>query len=173
MRNGLSCLVIASLIAFASACGPTFDIATGLSVTDMFSGWYDFGIENGLNKLVPSVTFRVKNVATLPVNEVQLLVSFWPAGADGDVDSKEVSGIGRESLGAGSTTDPILVRSAVGYTLEQPRSELFTHSQFKDFVAKIFAKRGGRIVPLGQFTIERRIIPHVDAPAGSATSSSK
>ena len=64
----------------------------------------------------------------------------------------------------GASSDPILVRSATGYTLEQPRSELFTHRDFKDFTAKIFAKREGKIVPLGEFTIEHRIIPHADEP---------
>lgn len=128
-------------------------------MTDVASGWYDAGPQNGRTKLVPSVTFRVKNVGTLPVDDVQLLVSFWPSGADGEVDSKEVTAIiAGASLGAGSSSALILVRSGVGYTLEEPRSELFTHSQFKDFVAKVFAKRKGRIAPLGQFTIGRRII---------------
>jgi hypothetical protein len=31
---------------------------------------------------------------------------------------------------------------------------------FKDFTAKVFAKRGGKIVKLGEFKIDRRIIPH-------------
>ena len=57
------------------------------------------------------------------------------------------------------------MRSDTGYTIDQPRNELFTHSDFKDFTAKVFAKRGGKIVPLGVFALERRIIPHVDQPA--------
>ena len=60
----------------------------------------------------------------------------------------------------GATSDPILVRSGVGYTIAQARAELFTNSMFKDFTAKVFAKRGGKIVKLGEFKIDRRIIPH-------------
>jgi hypothetical protein len=56
------------------------------------------------------------------------------------------------------------VRLASGYTIAQPRNELFTHSDFKDFTAKVFAKREGKIVPLGEFTLEHRILPHVDEP---------
>ena len=65
----------------------------------------------------------------------------------------------------GASTEPILVRAGVGYTLEQPRAELFTHSAYKDAVVKLFAKRGGQIVALGEHKIERRILPHVAASA--------
>ncbi|HLW17759.1 MAG TPA: hypothetical protein VKV69_10420, partial [Actinomycetota bacterium] len=47
----------------AGACGPTVDVTRGLQITILDSGWYDDGIVNGQNKLVPSVTFKVKNVS--------------------------------------------------------------------------------------------------------------
>jgi hypothetical protein len=112
-----------------------------------------------LNKLVPSISFRLKNTGEHPINYVQMTVSFWPSGADGELDSREVPGIGANEVAPGAVSDPILVRSEVGYTIEQPRAELFTHSQFVDFTVKLFAKRGGKIVPVGEFTIDRRIIP--------------
>jgi hypothetical protein len=90
---------------------------------------------------------------------VQLTVSFWQAGADGESDSREVPGIGQEEVPPGEVSNPILVRSEIGYTIDQPRAELFTHSGFVDFTAKIFAKRSGTIVPIGEFVLERRIIP--------------
>jgi hypothetical protein len=159
---GVSLAVLVS--AGLAGCGPRIDLRTAVSVTDMFSGWYDFGVvQGGDNKLVPSITFRLKNTASTPLTHIQLTVSFWPQDADGEIDSMEVEGIGSQALAPGASTDPILVRSNVGYTLPQPRAELFTHSLFKDFVAKLFAKRGGAIVPLGEFTIDRRIIPHADA----------
>jgi hypothetical protein len=128
-------------------------------VTDVFSGWYDYGVVNGLNKLVPSISFRLKNTGEHPVNRVQLTVSFWQNGADGEIDAREVTGIDAEEVPSGGVSNPILVRSEVGYTIEQPRAELFTHSQFVDFTAKVFAKRDGAIVPIGEFVLERRIIP--------------
>jgi hypothetical protein len=150
----------AALCLLALSCGPRIDLATALSVTDTFSGWYDYGVVDGLNKLVPSITFRLRNVGAVSVNEVQLTVSFWKDGDDGEWDSKEVTGIGAEPVEPGASSDPVLVRSEAGYTLEQARSELFTHSQFRDVTAKVFAKRDGKIVPLGEFKLERRILPH-------------
>jgi hypothetical protein len=51
------------------------------------------------------------------------------------------------------------VRSDFGYTLGQPREELFMNELFRDFTAKLFARRDGRLVPLGEFPIDRRLIP--------------
>ena len=55
----------------------------------------------------------------MPVDSVQLTLSFWPTGADGELDSIEVRGIGREAVAPGAASEPILVRSTVGYTTEQ------------------------------------------------------
>lgn len=159
MKQLLGVLAIALSLA-GTGCRQV-DLATALSVTDVFTGWYHVGVVDGLNKLVPSFTFRLENVSDSPVNRVQLLVSFWQDGADGEIDSKQVTGIGTEDLPPSASTDPLLIRSDFGYTLEQSEQELFQHSYFRDFTVKLFARSGGRLVPLGEFPIERRIIPRV------------
>jgi hypothetical protein len=157
-----ACLLAAALVA-SGGCGLGVNLESALTVTEVSSGWYDFGLVGGLNKMVPQVSFRLKNVAEKPLTQIQLIVSFWQDGADGELDSKNVDGIGRAAVAPGNATDTIMVRADTGYTLEQPRNELFTNSQFKDFTAKVFAKRDGKIVPLGEYKIERRILPHVEA----------
>jgi hypothetical protein len=160
MMRRAHAIVLALLLAGAAGCGPQLDLAK-LEPTDVVSGYYDDGVKDGLNRLLPSISFRLKNNGAVAASEVQLTVSFWRDGDDGEKDSLEVAGIGGEAVPQGGTTPPILVRAKVGYTLAQPRDELFTHSLFTDFTARIFAKRGGKIVPLGQFRIERRILPHM------------
>jgi hypothetical protein len=155
-------IVLALLLVGAASCGPQLDLAK-LEPTEIFTGYYDDGVKDGLNRLLPSITFRLKNNDAVPASQVQLTVSFWRDGDDGEKDSLEVEGIGNEAVAQGASSPAILVRAKVGYTLEQPRDELFSHSQFKDFTAKLFAKRGGKIVPIGQFRIDRRILPHVGA----------
>ncbi len=151
------CLVLALALAGSAACSPQVDLSQ-LEVTEVTSGYYDFGVVDGLNKLVPSISFRLKNNGSAPANRVALTVSFWQDGDDGELDSKEVRGIGGDDVPSGGTSDIVLVRSSWGYTLQQPRAELFINSEFKDFTAKIFAKRSGKIVPIGQFKIDQRII---------------
>jgi hypothetical protein len=140
------------------------DLSKALSVTDVFSGWHPAGVVEGLNKMVPSFTFKLSNAGDVPISRVQLLVSFWQEGADGEIDSKQVEGIGPDALAPATATAPILVRSDFGYTLAQPREELFMNEAFRDFSAKVFARRDGRLVPLGEFKIERRIIPTTVSP---------
>ena len=51
--------------AVSSACGPTVDLTKGLQVTVVNTGWYDAGIVNGQNKLVPTMEKRVSGVFTI------------------------------------------------------------------------------------------------------------
>ena len=79
-----ACLLAVALVA-SGGCGLGVDLEKALSVTDVTSGWYDFGLVGGLNKMVPQVSFRLKNVAEKPITQVQLIVSFWQDGADGEL----------------------------------------------------------------------------------------
>jgi len=164
MRRAHSIALVMLLLAGAAGCGQ-LDLSK-LEPTDIFSGYYDDGVKDGLNRLLPSISFRLKNNGAVPASEVQLTVSFWRDGDDGELDSLEIAGIGAQEVPQGGTTAPILVRAKVGYTLD-PRDELFTHSGFRDFTARIFAKRGGKIVPIGQFRIGRSVLAHVAASAQS------
>lgn len=159
-RRFLPRVVLSLVLAGGVACGPPVNLTEALAVTDMFSGWYDAGIKDGKNHLVPSVTFRLKNQSDRRLSSVQLSITFWLEGADGPLDEALVRGIGSTAVEPGATSEPITVRSSTGYTLEQPRAELFTHSSFKDGIVKVFAKRSGTIAALGEFKIDRRIIPH-------------
>jgi hypothetical protein len=78
-----------------------------------------------------------------------------------------VSGIGDVAVPPGGSTEPILVRANHGYTLEQPRAELFTHSGFRDVTARVIAKRDGRLVRIAEVQIDRRLIPHAAQSAAT------
>jgi hypothetical protein len=153
---------LAIALAWATGCGPAVDLSK-ITVTDTLTGWYDAGITDGMNKLVPSVSFRLKNDGPTPATEVALSVVFWRDGDDGEWDGKEVRGLGSDPLAPGASSEPILVRAETGYTLEQPRSELFSHSMFRDVTARVIAKRDGRNVRIADLKIDRRIIPRLAA----------
>lgn len=153
-------LALLLVLAIGPACGTGVDLQTDIEITDVFSGYYDNGLTDaGWNHMLPSISFRLKNVSDRPIAGVQLMVSFWREGDDGELDSSQVRGIGDEALEPGAATEPILVRSTVGYNLQAPRDQLFLQSMFLDFTAKVFARRSGRIVPIGEYTLDRRVIP--------------
>lgn len=166
MVRRLCILALMCTIAGGLGCGPSVDLSKALKVTEVFGGWYDDGVKNGTNHMVPSISFRLQNAGTAALDEVDLLVSFWMEGADGEWDSRDVQAIGSTAVQPGASTQPILVRADVGYNLQQARAELFTNTGFKDVIAKLVAKRGGRFYPLGEFKLDRRIIPNAAETVG-------
>lgn len=147
------------------------DLETSLELAEVTSGYHDAGLNDlGANKLVPSLSFRLRNVSANPVSSIDLIVYFWGVENDSprELDEIIVTGIGSDGLASQASTEPIVVRSKQGFALEQQaRSELFNHRLFRDVTAKVFLKRGGRIVPVGEYTIERRLL--LAAPSGVTT----
>ena len=152
--------------ALAVAACSTVNLTQAIEVTDIISGWYDNGIKDGFNHMVPMITFRLKNRTDQPLNSVQLTVAFWATGKDGELDSRQVVGIGGTAVQPGQSTESITVRSSVGFTLAQPRADLFTHPEFVDWTVKMFARRSGRIYSIGEFKVDRRFIPQAVKDAG-------
>jgi|KBSMisStandDraft_5_1062788.scaffolds.fasta_scaffold323395_2 hypothetical protein len=160
-RPLVAVVALLALMLAPAACGPDIDIQKSLTITDVISGYYDNGLKDGWNHLLPSLTFRIANSASSSVTGLELTVAFWQEGADGEMDSVLVQRIGNDTIPANGASDPVTVRGTVGYRLEEARADLFTHSLFKDVTAKIFARRGGRIYPIGSVKLDHQIIPHV------------
>jgi hypothetical protein len=148
--------------AAASGCGPSADLSKALEVTDVLTGYYDAGVKDGKNYLKPSISFRLRNTSQDKIGPVQMTVSFWMEGADGEWDSVVLQAIHAGGLEAGASTESILARGNVGYTLEGARADFFGHSQFKDITAKLFASQAGKIYALGEHKLDRVIIPHLE-----------
>ena len=153
-------LALSVVLASGTACTGNVNLAEAIEITDVLSGWYDNGVTpDGKNHMLPSITFRVKNRSARELTSVEIDAAFWQEGADGENDSVLVRAIGGEPLAPGASTEPLTVRAPHGYTLEGARADFFTNARFKDFIIKLFGKRSGRIYRLGEFKVERRIIP--------------
>jgi len=168
----LSCAagLAAIVLTGASACGPDVDLSKTLQVSEVFTGWYDDGVgADGTNHMVPSISFRLKNNGTDAINRVQLTVAFWKEGADGANDEVLMQGIGPTEVAPGASSPLLLARAQHGYNLEAARADLFNQKPspttgspgFVDFVIKMFAQRSGKLYRLGEFKVDRVIIPHV------------
>ena len=166
MVRRLLLVVAFAAVATAPACGPAIDLKSSLKIVDVVSGYYDAGLKEGWNYLVPSVTFRLQNNASADLTGLELTVAFWKDGEDGEWDSTLIQRIGNDHILAGGKSDPVTVRCPVGFRLEEARADLFTHSMFKDVTAKVFARRSGTIVPIGEIRLEHQILPHVKSADG-------
>jgi hypothetical protein len=164
-RRPLGLLVLALGLAVPAGCSGDIDLKQALAVTDIFSGYYDNGFKDGKPHLVPNLTFRLKNQSATEIPSIEIDVAFWQEGRDAESDSVQVKAFASGGLAPGATSEPMTVRARWGYTLDGAKEDFFINSLFKDFIAKMFAKRSGRIFPLGEFRLDRRIIPHQSSPA--------
>jgi hypothetical protein len=145
------------LALLASACGSEVDLKQALQVTDVSSGWFDAGIQNGKNKLVPSVTFKLKKNSGVKLSSVSLNLTFKFVDSQDHADDVYLQSVPFE----GDETKPIVVRTQWGYTGDPPqtRAEMLKHSQFRDMEAQIFAKQSSsQWVELHRAPIARQLL---------------
>lgn len=158
MARRISAFLPIALVAFVlNACGPAVDLKQALQVTDVSSGWFDAGIVDGKNKLVPSVTFKLKNSSTAKLSSVSLNLTFTFAGDQDHTDDVFVQRVDFQ----GQETQPITVRTKWGYTGDPPqsRADILKHSQFRDMDAQIFAKQSSsQWVELQRVRIARQLL---------------
>lgn len=154
-----SLFVLALVLGGSASCGPPVDLEASLKVADVATGWFDEGIVNGQNKLVPSIAFTLINQSDHRLSSVQLNVVFRRAGEADEWDAAYMRGIDTDGLEPGASTARLVVRAKLGYTGDQPRAEMLQHPQFIDAKARIFAKHGSaQWVELGDFPIERQLL---------------
>lgn len=150
-------VALALLGAFASACGPRVELKQALQVTDVSSGWFDAGIQNGKNKLVPSVTFKLKKNAGVSLSSVSLNLAFMFVGSTDHIDDVYVQSVDFQ----GDETKPVTVRAQWGYTGDPPqtRLEMLQNSHFQDMEVQIFGKQSSsQWVELQRVPIARQLL---------------
>ena len=153
-------ILVSTLIA---GCGPSVDLVAGLRVEGVASGWQSAGVQTGLNKLVPSVSFTLKNVSgeTLPLLQVNAVFrrsgeenSEWGARFSPAADSK--------GLGPGESTQVLMLSSDLGYTGSDAWEDMLRNTKFVDVDVDVFAKYGSaQWVRLGRFPVQRQLMAAV------------
>ena len=149
------CALVAALLA--ANCGTPIDLKQALEVIDVSSGYFDAGIVNGQNKLVPSVTFRLRKKPGVNMSSVSLNAGFLFSGTTEHADDVYVQSVPFE----GNETKPITVRTQWGYTGEPPqtRAEMLKNSKFRDMEVQIFAKQSSsQWVELQRVPVSRQLL---------------
>ena len=146
----LSCGAAAAACALVlSGCGPNVDLKTVLQVSDVATGWRDAGIVQGKNKIVPSITFRLRRSTDRSLEPLALNLAFKrlapsapgrPPSAASEEQWDDVY-IATVTFN-GNETAPLSVVSDTGYTADPPqsRADMLKNSQFQDMRVHIFAK---------------------------------
>jgi hypothetical protein len=163
-REGSGRLFVCLLPFLAISCGPTVELKQALQVTELSGGWYDAGIVDGKNKLVPSMSFRIRKPADVQLRSVALNIIFKRVLPDKktEEDLDEVF-LQKVEFSEGNQTPLLTVRAQHGYTGDAPqtRAQILEHSQFQDARAVVFAKQSSTTwVELVRYDAPRVLLPH-------------
>lgn len=152
-------LTMLTLVAVVSVgCGPTVDLKQSLTITDVATGWYDAGVQDGKNKIVPAINFKVKNGSDQELASLYVNVVFRRVGEPEEWGSSYVRVVGSEGLAPGATSEVISARSNKGYTGEEARLDMLKHRLFVDAQAEISAKYASvQLTRIADFPITRQL----------------
>lgn len=150
--------VVALALALGS-CAPPVDLTTLLEVQEVSTGWADAGIVNGQNKLVPSISFRLKNISDQPLVALQVNAVFRQVTSPDAWGTQFIKVTGSEGLAPGATTEVLTASSDRGYTSTDPRAEMLNNSKFVEAKVELAAKHGSALLErIAEFPIERRLL---------------
>ena len=154
-------IAVALLPALVLAGCESREVEKDLKLVNVHTGWYDIGIvPGGGNNLVPSVSLELENVSDREIASVQMQAVFHRVDEpEKDWGNHFVRAIDTDGLAAGSTTNPVVLRSNTGYTGVESRLKMLQNSQFVDFTVDIFGKHGARTwVKMGEYKIDRQLL---------------
>ncbi len=162
-RSFMSSVMVALMCATLAGCSSNVDIKQAIELADTSGGWYDAGIVDGKNKIVPQVTFRLRKKGDVDVDSVALNVVFRHPAAPGGTTEDEwgEAFIQSAEFSEGSQTPILTVKTENGYTGDPPqsRADLLKNSQFRDVRAHVFAKYSStQWVELGTIDVPRQLI---------------
>jgi hypothetical protein len=156
-RGGVAVYVAVALLA--AGCRSR-EVEKDLRITDIKTGWYDAGIVDGQNKLVPSISFKLQNISGEAISRVKMNAVFHTVDAPQDAWGDHlIQAIDSDALEAGATGGSLVLRSPRGYTGSEPRLVMLKNSQFVDATVSVFGRHGSRNwIKLGDFRIDRQLL---------------
>jgi len=151
-------LLVALSLAAAACGGPTVDLAAGLKVLDVATGWRDEGLVNGENKLVPIAQFKLQNVSDQSLTVLQVNAVFRRLNEQRELGAHFLAVTQSDGLAPGDTSKTITVKSNFGYKGTEPRAVMLQNSQFVDAKVEIFAKYGSlQWKRIAEYPIDRQL----------------
>ena len=152
-------LILLSGFVTAGCGGPVVDLKQGLQVEIVSSGWFDAGIVDGKNKLVPSLVIKLKNVSDQNLVSLQINAIFHRVTEAQEWGTGFITAAGSEGLRPGTTTSPLTIKSHLGYTGTEPRADMLNNSRFVDAKVVLFAKYGStQWTKVGESPISRQLV---------------
>jgi hypothetical protein len=152
-------LLCLSGLLFVTGCGPALEVEKAVSIALEQTGWFDAGMVNGQNKLVPAVRITVKNISDQKLVMLQINSLFRQVNATEEWGSAFLTAAGSEGLAPGESRS-VLLKSNNGYTGSgETRQEMLNNAHFVDAKVEIFTKYASlQWKKMGEYPIERQLL---------------
>ena len=159
-RRNFALVCAAAALLAASACAPPVDLGKNLQVVDASTGWADAGLtEDGQNKLVPFVRFKLKNNADRSLPVLQVNAMFLKLDENKEWGSRFQAVTGSEGLSSGETSKEITLRSDHGLTGTDPRADIMKSSHFVEARVQLAAKYGSiQWVKMAEYPVKHALV---------------
>ncbi|HEX4567715.1 MAG TPA: hypothetical protein VH138_13850 [Vicinamibacterales bacterium] len=161
-------VLIVGLGAALSGCGAPVDLKQVLQLEGLTGGYRDAGIVDGRNKVVPTITFRLKKSTDKSISPLSLNLAFKKLPLPGSTPAPGLPAEEEwdEAFTAnvqfqGNETAPLTYKINAGFTGDPPqsRADILKNSHFQDVRVHIFAKHSSsQWIEIGQYDIPRQLI---------------
>jgi hypothetical protein len=161
-------IILALLCQTACKAPDDKEVKASIELLDIKTSWMMKEYRQWPNPkltLVPTVSFRVKNLTADSIRFVNINAIFREREANENLGDCFKAAIGNEGLPAGETSPVVIMKSNFGVegkTLDSFKS----NPQWRSYYVKLFAQmKGSRHVPLGEWPVSRQIDFQEDKPA--------
>lgn len=141
-RPRVAAVLCAAGLLGSAACSSPVDIQRTFTVADLAGGYFDGGIVDGKNRLLPGATFRIEKKTDAAVGTFAVNVIFKKIVGNGEEEFDDVF-LQRVEFSDGNRTQPLTVRADTGITGDAPqsRAEMLQRADFPDMRAVIYIKQ--------------------------------
>lgn len=167
-------LALLAMTACTKAPSPQ-ELRSSIEIVDMETKWVAKAYQPWPPKLilVPSISFRVKNISSRPINYLNFNAIFKFKEETENLGDAFLAAIRKEPIMPGQLSEVIMMKS--NYGVEGKTLESFKDNPYwKPVVVKLFVQSKGSIhVPLGEWAVSKVIDFKEPEPVGMGESKKK
>jgi len=134
------------------------EVESSIKVIVINTDWtYKYRTKNEV-RIVPEITFKIKNVGKKPLQHLIANVIFELEGLNQELGNGWKPIITKKPLAPGETSEPITIKSGFGYRASSVKAFYRNYYDWKRAWANVFIKwKGSRYVKFGSFEIKKHI----------------
>ena len=134
----------------------TDELQKSIKIVWQNSQWVNKEITPYEVKVVPSITFKIKNIGKRTIKNVKF-VGVFEFTETGDQIGDGVTPLLKKPLKPGETSNEIFIKSLYGYSATSKEAFLKNEAEWKDIKVKVFAKTNAGFANLGIFPVKKEI----------------